>query len=78
MGAVKDQFDLACPNCGSDEMIRLQMLVWVDLRPTSLTTVHMDPHGEFRDWHYDGHSEVECQACGHDGTAKEFTVNKEC
>jgi len=76
MGAVRDLFHIACPQCGRDDDLSIAMVVTVHLDPLRGGTVDMNPHGG-PDWTWDTDSAAHCYACEHEGTVAEFTVPRE-
>ncbi len=69
MSAVREAWRLACPNCGSDESLQVQITVMADLSDEGT-----DPCGDHQ---WDDESFMRCRACSHAGIVKSFRVGEE-
>jgi hypothetical protein len=68
MTTVRDIFQLACPACGSDEELRVQIVTWVDVTPDGTVD-----NGRW-DHEWSEGSGCYCDACKRVGTVREFTL----
>jgi hypothetical protein len=66
MTSVREIHQLACPGCGSDESLQVQITTMADLSADGT-----EPTGD-HEWQ-DG-SFIRCRACHQTGTVKDFTV----
>jgi hypothetical protein len=67
---VKDNWQMRCPQCGSDEAIDIQVEVMVRLLPDG--TDADQAANTHQNWHED--SSAEC-ACGFSGSVRDFSVD---
>ena len=68
-GTVKDEWNIACPNCGDCLRIDIAATIWVRLFPDGT-----DPYeADNQDHEWSDTSAAHCGTCGHDGTVASFT-----
>ena len=65
---VRDEWDLACPDCGSDEHLQVELTTMADLTPDGTTP--------FGDQEWDPTSYMRCENCGRDGHVRDFTAEE--
>lgn len=70
MTTVRDIFQLACPRCGSDEHLKVAVVVWVDITPDGTVDNGWAAH----EWWEC--SRCLCAACDHESSILEFTVKE--
>ncbi len=68
MSTVREIWGLACPKCGSDERLQVELTTMADLTP--------DGTEPFGDQLWDGKSYTRCDACGHDGKLARFRCDE--
>lgn len=66
---VRDEWGLACPGCGSDEHLQVELSIMAKLTPDYTDTVS-DDHI------WDQTSYMRCENCGHDGHVSDFTIDE--
>jgi len=66
---VRDTFGMACPSCGSDAHLQLNITVWANLSA--------DGTEPFGDHHWDDASLCRCHACAHSGNVAAFRIPAE-
>ena len=65
---VRDEWQLACPKCGSDERLQVSLRSMADVTP--------DGTEPFGDHEWDNASFMRCAACGHAATVSNFYVEE--
>ena len=70
---VRAEWGLACPSCGSDEHIEIELACWALLSPDGTDT---DAASEGNHY-WDEHSACRCEACSATGTVESFQVTDE-
>lgn len=68
MSTVREEWSLACPDCGCDDCLQIELTTMADLTPDGA-----DPFGD-QEW--DHGSYMRCDNCGKDGHAIDFHVEK--
>lgn len=68
MSTVREEYDLICPQCGSDEHLAVELTTMADLTPEGT-----DPYGD-QEW--DHNSYMRCRNCGSDGAVCTFYVEE--
>lgn len=68
MSTVREEYDLICPQCGSDEHLSVELT----------TMAYMTPEGTdpFGDQEWDHNCYMRCINCGNDGTVCTFYFEK--
>ena len=61
---VREEWGLACPKCGSDDHLQVQLTTMADL-----TSYGTEPFGDHT-WNENSH--MRCFACGHNGKVAGF------
>lgn len=67
MSTVREFYGLACPQCGSDKRIMVQLAIWARLLPYGWE------HAGEEEWYLD--SPCTCAVCDHTSTVAAFTVD---
>lgn len=70
MTTVRDAFQLACPACGSDEELRIEIVTWVDVTPDGTID-----NGRW-DHEWSERSGCYCDACKRVGTISCFSIEE--
>jgi uncharacterized Zn finger protein len=65
MNTVRKEWGLACPNCGSDEHLEVELATMARLTPDG-------PEPPLREHYWDEGSYMRCEACGTIGYVKSF------
>ena len=63
---VRDEWGMACPNCGCDDRLHVQLTTMADLTP--------DGTEPFGDQEWDDTSFMRCASCSHAGRVTDFYV----
>jgi len=68
MNTVRAIFELACPSCGTDECLQVEL--------TTMSTLSADGTEPFGDHYWDGDSHMRCANCGHRGIVTDFELDE--
>jgi hypothetical protein len=63
---VRDEWGIACPNCGCDDRLQVQLTTMANLTP--------DGTEPFGDQEWDDTSFMRCASCSHSGRVTDFYV----
>lgn len=69
MPTVRQEWGMACPDCGRDDHLRIEMTTWGALLPDGT-----DPDA-CHEW--DRRSSAECQSCGWTGQVRDLDLEAE-
>lgn len=64
---VRDVFEIACPRCGDDSMLRILIETWAPLSPDGTDANDSDHYWE-------GRNSCICDGCGYLGTVADFSL----
>ena len=69
MATVREEWGMACPSCGRDDRLRIEMTRWGTLLPdgTAPDACH--------EW--DRGNAAECQSCGWTGAVRDLDIEQE-
>jgi hypothetical protein len=70
MTTVREIFGIACPQCGSDADLKIEITTWVDVSPDGTID------NGYADHEWDDRSRCFCSACGLSGLVSLFAVRK--
>ena len=68
MSTVRDEYNLVCSGCGSDEHLAVEL--------TTMAKLTLDGTDPFGDHEWDHNSYMRCANCGNDGTVCSFYVDE--
>ncbi len=71
MSTVREEYDLICPQCGSDEHLSVELTTMAYMTPEGT-----DPFGD-QEWDHNCYMRcINCINCGNDGTVCTFYFEK--
>jgi hypothetical protein len=70
---VREAWELACPNCGSDEHIEIEITCTALLTADGTDTSAASEGGHY----WEKQSPCRCDACNHEATVADFSTDEE-